>query len=331
MKMFDEMEEFDRGPVAFISQSGGHAQTYLFQAPEFGIGFSKMISYGNALTLDADDFLEYLAADAETRLICAYIEGVRNARRFFEQVHAICPDKPVIILKGGLSEAGARAAASHTACMAGEKTIWEALFRQTGAVHVQSLDEMAEATYCFLCLKPLSRMQAAVIGVGGGATVSNGDICAREGIVVPALSPETIRGLSEFIPLVNQGIANPLDIPGVVFKSGGMERTFELLNADPKIDVILMNIPSRIFSGVLGDILGLFVKMVRGFTKKHPDAKPIVVALSEGARLGMTESGVRGLRKGGLVAFSSLPKACRALRRFAGYHAAMADRRMWEV
>jgi len=146
---------------------------------------------------------------------------------------------------------------------------------------------------------------------------------------VPALSPETIRGLSGFIPLVNQGIANPLDIPGVVFDSKAMGRTFELLNADPKIDVILMNVPSRIFSGALGDLLGVFVRLVRGFTEEHADAKPIVVALSEGARLGMTESGVRGLRKGGIVAFSSLPKACRALRRFAAYHEAMDDRRKW--
>jgi acyl-CoA synthetase (NDP forming) len=211
--------------------------------------------------------------------------------------------------------------------MAGERTIWEALFRQTGAVSVGSLDEMAEATYCFLHLEPLCRMQAAVIGVGGGATVSNGDICAREGLVVPALSPATIRGLSEFIPLVNQGIANPLDIPGVVFNSDALERTLELLNADPEIDVVIMNIPSRVFSGVLGDRLGVFVKLVRGFAEKHAGAKPIVVALSEGVRLGMTESGVRGLRKGGIVAFSSLPKACRALRRFAGYHKAMDDRR----
>jgi acyl-CoA synthetase (NDP forming) len=327
MKMFDEMEDFDQGPVGFISQSGGHAQTYLFQAPEFGIGFSKMISYGNALTLDADDFLEYLGTDEETGVICAYIEGVKSARRVFEQVHAICPKKPIIILKGGLTEAGARAAVSHTGSMAGESAIWEALFKQTGAVNVGSLDEMAEATYCFLRLKPLSRMQAAVIGVGGGATVSNGDICAREGIVVPKLSPATIRALSEFIPLVNQGIANPLDIPGVVFKSDALERTLGLLNTDPEIDVILMNIPSRIFSRIPGDLLGMFVKMVKGVVEKRADAKPIVVALSEGARLGMTETAVRGLRNGGITAFSSLPKACRALRRFAGYHKAMDERR----
>ena len=330
MKMFGEMEEFDQGPVAFISQSGGHAQTYLFQAPEFGIGFSKVISYGNALTLGAEDFLEYLATDAETRVICAYIEGVGNARGFFEQVHTICPEKPVIILKGGLTEAGARAAASHTGSMAGERALWEALFRQTGAVSVQSLDEMADATYCFLHLEPLHRLQAAVIGVGGGATVSNGDICAREGIVVPALCPATVRGLSEFIPVVNQGIANPLDLPGVVFDPNALARTFELLNADPDIDVILLNMPSRFFVGAQRGLPAALVKVLGDFAEKHADAKPIVVALSEGTRLGMTEDGVRSLRRGGIVAFPSLPRACRALRRFAGYHEAMAERRQWE-
>jgi len=81
IKMFDEMKEFDQGPSP-SSPKRGHAQTYLFQAPEYGIGFSKMISYGNALTLDADDFLAYLAKDEETRLICAYVEGLKTPEVF---------------------------------------------------------------------------------------------------------------------------------------------------------------------------------------------------------------------------------------------------------
>ena len=320
IKMFDEMDDFQQGPVAFISQSGGHAQTYLFQAPEFGIGFSKIISYGNALILDADDFLEYLATDLETRFICVYLEGVKNARRFFEQVKKICPEKPVIILKGGLTDSGARAAASHTGAMAGDKKIWDTFFKQTGAIRVYSLDEMAETTYCFLKLKPISRMQAAVLGVGGGATVSNGDICAREGIILPALSLQTKRGLSEFIPLVNQGIANPLDVPAVIFNYKALSKTLEVLNADPEIDIIILNIPSRILSGDPGDLLTGFKKVLNTFTAEHPDAKPIAVALSESVYLSMTENGVHELRKAGIIAFSSLSTACRAIRRFVDYH-----------
>jgi acyl-CoA synthetase (NDP forming) len=174
-------------------------------------------------------------------------------------------------------------------------------------------------------------MQTAVIGVGGGATVSNGDICTRAGLVVPALSAETIGGLSEFIPLVNQGIANPLDIPGVVFNPQALAKTFDLLNTDPEIDVILVTVPSRLFSGRLEGLLDAFAKVASDFRERSAEAKPVVVALSEGARLGMTESAVRGLRKAGIIAFPSLAGACRALRRFVGYHEAMNDRRKWYI
>ncbi len=103
------------------------------------------------------------------------------------------------------------------------------------------------------------------------------------------------------------------------------------MSADPEIDVILMNIPSRIFSGAREGLPAALVKVLGDFAEKRADAKPIVVALSEGTCLGMTENGVRSLRRGGIVAFASLSRACRALRRFAGYHEAMAERRQWEV
>ncbi len=320
IKMFDEMEDFQQGPVAFISQSGGHAQTFMFQAPEYDIGISKIISYGNALILDADDFLAYLATDPETQIICAYIEGVKNARGFFEQAMKITPEKPVIILKGGLTDSGARAAASHTGAMAGDKQIWNAFFKQTGAIAVHSLDEMAEITYCFLKLDPLSRLQAAVLGVGGGATVSTGDICSSEGVTIPAFSQQTVSKLNEFIPLVNQGIANPMDIPAVIFDSGGLSKTLELLNNDPEIDIIIINIPSRVFSAIMGGFLTGFKEGLNNHTQNHPGAKPIVVTLTEGVHLSMTEKAVRELRKSGIIAFTSLAGGSRALRRFVDYH-----------
>jgi len=131
-----------QGPVAFVSQSGGHARIYLIRGPQLGIGFSKVISYGNALIVDAPDFLEYLAEDTETRIICAYLEGVRDGRRLMEIVRRINPVKPVIIWKGGLTSSGARAAVSHTGSLAGNRQIWGAFFKQTGAIEVNSIEEM---------------------------------------------------------------------------------------------------------------------------------------------------------------------------------------------
>ncbi|MDY6842836.1 MAG: CoA-binding protein, partial [Thermodesulfobacteriota bacterium] len=108
------------GAVAFLSQSGRIAQDYVEYAQGCGIKFSKVISYGNALTLDCTDFLEYLAHDPETRIIGMYLEGLKDGRRLTEQIKKINSDKPVIIWKGGLTEPGSRAVSSHTASMAGE-------------------------------------------------------------------------------------------------------------------------------------------------------------------------------------------------------------------
>ncbi len=321
--MHQEFTDYlEPGPVAFISQSGGHAVNFLFLAPGFDIRVSKVISYGNALTTDSHDLISYLADDPETQIICMYLEGVKNAGRLFAMVKEICAEKPVIILKGGLTDSGARAAASHTGSMAGDKKIWDTFFRQTNAMQVNTLQELAELTTCFLKMeKPMSRMQAAVLGHGGGATVANGDICAREGIVVPPLTSKTINALSEFIPLVNQGIANPLDVPGVMFNLDALHRTCEVLNADPEIDIIILVIQSRIFfTGQNGDFLSGYKAFFKKYMHEHPEGKPLAVALLEEVNLSWTETCIREFREIGIFSFSSLSGACRALRRFAGYH-----------
>jgi len=320
LKMFDEVEELVQGPVAFVSQSGGHTQTFLMNASDYNIGFSKAISYGNALTLSAEDFLEYLATDSETQIICMYIEGVKDGKRFFEQVRETNNDKPIIILKGGRTESGSRAVASHTGAMAGDKKIWDAFFKQTGTIQVGRLEEMVDVTMCFLRVKPLIRVHAAVIGVGGGSTVANGDICSGEGIIIPALSPRTITRLAEFIPLVNQGIANPLDIPSVLFHNETLLKTLEVLNDDSNVDILLLSIPAGIMSGVIGDVITGFKACLNQFMQEHPDGKPIIVAMSNEFNLSLTELCLKQLRGAGITAFPSLTTASRALKRFSWYH-----------
>ncbi len=125
----------ESGPVSMISQSGGNAQDFTnYASARFGIYFNKVISYGNALTLDSTDFLEYLGNDEGSRIITMYLEGIKNGRRLLQLLTRINRRKPVIILKGGLTESGARAVSSHTGSMAGGEKIWDAVFRQSGAV-----------------------------------------------------------------------------------------------------------------------------------------------------------------------------------------------------
>ena len=138
------------GPVAFLAQSGGHCLQFSHYALGFGIRFSKVISFGNACLLGATDFLEYLKEDPDTKIVALYLEGMKDGPRLVRLVREMNPTKPVIIWKAGLTEAGARAAASHTGSLAGTRQIWDTFFRQTGAVPATGLDELADIIMTFL-------------------------------------------------------------------------------------------------------------------------------------------------------------------------------------
>jgi acyl-CoA synthetase (NDP forming) len=314
-----------QGPVAFVSQSGGHARIYLIRGPELGFGFSKVISYGNALLMDAPDFLEYLANDPETQIICMYLEGVKDGRRLRELVSGINPVKPVVIWKGGLTSSGARAAVSHTGSLAGNRQIWGAFFKQTGAIEVNSIEEMGEITMTLLRLKPSQGKRAAVLVAGGGSSVATGDICADEGIELPALSENTRQGLLEFISLVNQGVANPIDVPSVVMDISSLQRTYELLAADPQIDIIMLHLGAEFFAGPMVGAMGELHKRISGSAQEKHSIKPVVVALSEEGQVHDTEKYAQQLREAGVTVYNSLRKACRALNRFVDYHKFVAE------
>ena len=213
---FPDIGVLPEGGVGMISQSGGHARLFIMNAPAMGLGLSTAISYGNGLMLDAADFIDYLAEDEATKVICVYLEGIRNGRSLAEAIRRIVPKKPVVLWKGGLTDAGSRAAASHTGSMAGSETIWRAFYRQTGAVRVDTLEEMAETAMAFQMLRPLPGARTAVMTMGGGSTVQSGDLCGRENLAVPRFSPETQKEIATFVSSVNQGLSNPMDVPGVL-------------------------------------------------------------------------------------------------------------------
>jgi acyl-CoA synthetase (NDP forming) len=317
MKMFDDVQLVE-GPVAFVSQSGGHARLFLLHGPEYGIGFSKVISFGNALLTDATDFLEYLADDAETRIICIYLEGIKDGGRFTKMVREVNQTKPVIIWKGGLTTSGARAASSHTGSLGGDRQMWEAFFKQTGAVQVNSLAEMIALASTMIHLRPTPSVRSAVLVAGGGTSVATGDVCAEEGLELPRLSQPTKEGIREFISLVNQGVSNPLDIPAILVNASTLGRLFDLLADDPLVDVILLHLGAEFF---MGSTLGVFSnEQVLSFARDRDRGPQVVVAVSNEGHLRDSEKPARELREAGIMAYSSLPSACQALRRFAEYH-----------
>lgn len=132
----------ESGPVGVISQSGGNVNYLVRQGGLRGVHFSKAISYGNACDLNESDFLEYLASDVDTKIIAMYIEGIKDGNRFRQVLAEATKEKPVILLKGGLTEGGTRAVAGHTAALAGSQVAWDSLCKQLNIMRVDSLDEL---------------------------------------------------------------------------------------------------------------------------------------------------------------------------------------------
>ncbi len=210
------------GSVALVSQSGGNASEAVFTAAVRGIRFSKVISYGNGADINESDLLEYLAQDPETEIIAAYIEGIRSGRRFLPTLRAAAAAKPVLVLKGGRTETGARAAYSHTASLAGSIEIFDALCRQASAIRVNSVEELVDliVAFRFLALSESGRWlprgpRVAVVGVGGGSSVYAADEIDATGLQCPALPESAQTQMSQLVPIAGTSIRNPVDATNI--------------------------------------------------------------------------------------------------------------------
>ena len=202
----------ESGVAGLVSQSGMLSREIIQIASQRGIYFSKVFSYGNALDLNECDFLEYLAQDPDTRLIMTYIEGVKNGRRFFDVLKRAASIKPVILLKGGVAQAGARATASHTASLAGSYQTWQAVATQAGAVWVDSFEELIDLAASFYFLPPARGRRAGVIGGTGGTSVLAADRCEQAGLEVIPLPAEFREELKNRGVSVWDWLSNPVDL-----------------------------------------------------------------------------------------------------------------------
>jgi len=320
---FDQLPR-KSGPVSFISQSGGHMNWYSHYGPNYGVWFSKGISFGNGWVLDSTDYLEYIGRDSQTKVVCMYLEGVRDGNKLCRQVREINREKPVIIWKAGLTEHGARAVASHTASLAGQEAVWRGFFRQTGAVPVFSLEEMAEMAMTFLYVKPTSGKRVAVLALGGGTSVSAADVCSREGLQVPTLSENTQAQLRKFISLAGASIRNPLDT-GLVFRDIDLlMREVDIVTADPLIDMMIV-MPHLDMARHIGvEAAYALTEYLSKCVKNPVNGKPMVIVFHSFAN-DPWEAELRAklkleLPQQGVPVYNSLVAASRALARFAEYH-----------
>lgn len=224
------------GRATIISQSGAHASSLTQGLQSNGIGVNQTISFGNAIMLDSPDLLQYFAQDSGTDVICAYIEGPKDGRRFFKALREVAPLKPVVVWKGGQSDAGRRTAASHTGSLAGSIEVWDAGARQAGAIRVDSLEEAIDVTKALTYLTPTTGDRLGIIGGSGGQSVSMSDDFSRAGLKVPSLAEHTLEAMASFFQLIGASYFNPVDIGGI--NRSNLETLIDLLANDPNVDIV---------------------------------------------------------------------------------------------
>jgi len=207
-----------------------------------GIRFSKVISYGNAADLNETDLLEYLSQDAETEIIAAYIEGVRDGQRFLRTLVKAAKAKPVIMLKGGRSEAGIKTTASHTGALAGNNEKWDALCQQVEVIQVYNLQEMLDLITAFLYVKPPKGQRVGIVGTGGGASVISTDECESVGLSVPTFSSELRQELKRLSSgEVGKIISNPIDSQTIAHNHSALSEAIKAIANCKQVDLLLMH------------------------------------------------------------------------------------------
>jgi acetyltransferase len=235
------------GDLALISQSGAVAAGLVEWAATRSIGFSGIVSLGDSIDVDFGDLLDYFAVDRRTRAILLYVESIRDARKFMSAARAAARVKPVLVVKSGRHEQGAKAARTHTGALAGADAVYDAAFRRAGLLRVLDLDELFAAAETLGRLRPFPGKRLAILTNGGGIGVLAVDRLADHGGTLAGISPETVKRLDAVMPPIwSRG--NPVDIAGDA-DPARYANALEALLCDRDNDAVLvMNVPTALAS-----------------------------------------------------------------------------------
>lgn len=304
------------GGVSFVSQSGAVGSTVLDLIAKEGFGLSKFLSYGNAAHVDEVDILEYLANDKETEVVIIYLEGAKRGREFFEIGKKISKIKPVVIIKGGTTQAGAAAAHSHTASLAGSSAAYEAVFRQCGFSIAKDLDDLLYFGKAFATEPMPLGNRVAIITNGGGTGVLTTDAVFNAGLKMAELSKKTQKALKKVMPMT-VNVRNPLDLVGDADEKR-YDAALSIVAQDKNIDMMIV---IALFQTPGGNesLSGRLVEFKKSTTK------PMVV-ISAGSKY--TEERKDFMESEGLPVYDSPTAAANSLAellKYANYRKGVVD------
>jgi acetate---CoA ligase (ADP-forming) len=297
-----------RRRLGIVAQSGGIGFAIKHRAKAIGVAISYVVSAGNEADLGAGEFLEYLVQDASTDVIMLFIEGIRDVEKFMAAARCAAEvGKPVIVTKVGRSGAGQRAAASHTASMAGWSAAYDAVFAKYGFIVSNDMDE-AVAIAAVLASNPLPKGdRVAVLTVSGGAGIWGADTVSAQGLQVPTLSEGIQSKIKKWMP--SYGAAgNPVDVTAQGVSSGGLQKSIELFDGSNEVDAVLV-------------IMSFSSETRMPF--KEAELKPVIAAQNKPVVCYSytlpSDFARRELAKSGVVILTGLTHAGVAMRRLLDY------------
>ncbi len=299
------------GATSFLSQSGAIGVTILDYAAEYGVGIRQFVSIGNKADVSGNDLIEYWENDPGTRLILMYLESFGNPKRFIPLARRVSRKKPIAVVKAGRTQAGARAASSHTGALAGTDLAIDALLAQCGVLRVDSIEELFDLAMAFEDLSPPAGNRVAIVTNAGGPGIIIADACESFGLEVVELASQTQTRLRGIFP-AEASVRNPVDM--IASATGeSYEVALRIVLEDPGVDAAI-----AAFVPPLGvkqaEVAASIVAAVEGRREK-----PVLAVLM--GREGLPQ-GIAELNEAGIPAYRFPESAARAL-------AAMHRHREW--
>lgn len=312
-----------RGGIALLCQSGNIALSLVTEADANGHpGFSLYVGVGNESDIRLDEYLDFCAHDANTQVVVAYIEGLKDGCRFLATLRRVAREKPVVIYKSGRTRAGSGAARSHTGALAGDYAVSEGVLRQAGALLVQRSDELLPIAEALLLLAPPRGRRVAVLADGGGHATIAADALTEHGLALAALGEETKRHLAALLPPA-AAVANPVDVAGGTDAAPALfHDCARILMADSGVDALLV---TGLYGGY-GLRFASSLTLVECDTSDrladlcHASGKPLVVhSLFACLRADRRPAPLVRLREAGIPVHESLERAVRCLQALAEF------------
>ena len=318
------------GRVALICQSGGDAIYLTRAAAQKGIRFTKVVSYGNACDIDESDLLDYFSQDPETEIVAAYIDGIKDSRRFQRVLKELSTAKPVIALKAGYIQAGVTIVSPHADALAGSHEIWEGLLRQSGVVCTHGLEELIDMLVTFCYLRPPRGRNVAIYGGGGGFSVLAVDQFAAVGFVIPPLTQQIQEK-------VNQGVkdfassdagfllSNPIDV-GTLMSCEGHYNILKALATYDGLDLLVIQLSLNNSEWPqTGSAFSIWPDLVTdAIIKFHGEVNTPMAVVLHGIVSSWDLQRVLDLQvryyEAGLPVYRSAASAAKAIDRFLCYH-----------